>query len=108
MITDVTNTMTSELEKIDVLKQLILKNEKQPVIEYMEALKSECLTTVELSNTVTTPVVITELHKMLVEHMGVNQRAMQLRNRIPNTTRRAMLFLQAMINGVNISNGVKV
>lgn len=108
MITDVTNTMTSELEKIDVLKQLILKNEKQPVIEYMEALKSECLTTVELSNTVTTPVVITELHKMLVEHMGVNQRAMQLRNRVPNTTRRAMLFLQAMINGVNISNGVKV
>lgn len=100
--------MTNELEKIDALKQLILKNEKQPVVEYMEVLKNECLTTVELANTVTTPVVITELHKMLVEHMGVNQRAMQLKNRVPNTTRRATLFLQAMINGVNISNGVRV
>lgn len=49
----------------------------------------------------TVPAVITELHQMLVEHLGVNQRLMQLRVKVPHRRKRAILFSQAMLNGVN-------
>jgi hypothetical protein len=46
------------------------------------------------------PVNISAMHTALREEIGVNQRLMQLRARIPNPVRRSIAFVQAMINGV--------
>lgn len=85
---------------IDTLKTAILSKDKELVKEELTALKDIVLTDDETMAELTSPAVITELHEMLVEHLGVNQRLMQLRNRVPHRRRRAALFAQAMLNGV--------
>lgn len=96
--------MTNDELKIEDLKQGIKSGNKDQVITMMETFKQECLTSEQLHILITMPVVITELHQLLVQHMDVHPKTMQLRKRVQNTRRRAILFLQAMINGVNLRN----
>lgn len=49
---------------------------------------------------VTEPSVISSLHRLLVDTFGVPPRAMFLKTRVPNRIRRAILFVQAMQNGM--------
>ena len=46
------------------------------------------------------PAIITNLHKLLIEHLGVAPRAMQLNRRFANSGVRALMFTKAMRNGV--------
>lgn len=87
--------------EIDKVKNAIVSQDRELVIEALLNLQAEVLITTDVAVELTQPVCITELHEMLVEHLGVNQRLMRLRTRQPNLKRRAHLFAQAMINGVN-------
>lgn len=49
------------------------------------------------------PAVITELHELLIEHLEVPPRAMQLNRRFPNTKTRSLMFAKAMRAGVAYS-----
>ena len=49
---------------------------------------------------ITEPVVISGLHRMLVDNFEVQPRAMLLKTRVSNRVRRAILFVQAMQNGM--------
>lgn len=60
----------------------------------------------ELKGEILTPVIITELHKLLIEHLDVTPRAMQLTRRFPNVNVRALMFARAMRNG--IKHAIKV
>lgn len=103
-------TMTDEelvqndLDKMAVLNDLIIKNDRDAVIELMTQYQKDCVDGTTFYAYITHPPIITELHKLIVEHMGVNQKNMQLRRRIDNRKRRAQLFLQAMMNGISMVN----
>ena len=66
------------------------------IIEKLESLEDE-----ELRNEILTPDVITNLHELLIEHLSVPPRAMQLNRRFPNANVRAMMFAKAMHNGIS-------
>lgn len=46
------------------------------------------------------PEIITKLHELLIEHLDVAPRAMQLTRRFPNRGTRAVMFARAMRNGI--------
>jgi hypothetical protein len=55
---------------------------------------------VDLTNEILSPAIITELHELLIEHLEVAPRAMQLNRRFPNSKTRAVMFAKAMRNGI--------
>lgn len=85
--------------KVDILKEVILKKNKNQTLMVLESIETSLDD--ELIAQITQPNVITELHDLLVEHLGVNPKAMKLGKRIPLRKQRAILFLRAMKNGVN-------
>ena len=70
------------------------------IIEKLEAADEE------LRNEILNPEIITNLHELLIEHIGVAPRAMQLNRRFPNAGVRALMFARAMRNG--ITHAIKV
>jgi len=54
----------------------------------------------DLAAEITDPAIITNLHELLIEHLEVAPRAMQLTRRFPNQGTRAVMFARAMRNGV--------
>lgn len=85
--------------KIDILKEVIEKGSKNQTLMVLDSILENLDD--EMIRMIVDPETITELHAMLVEHLGVNPQAMKLRQRVSLRNRRAMLFLQAMRNGVN-------
>jgi len=55
----------------------------------------------DLAAEVTDPTIITKLHELLIEHLEVSPRAMQLTRRFPNQGTRAVMFARAMRNGIS-------
>ena len=88
---------------VETLKSSIESNDKEGVILVLDKLEEQVAqkNNAELVKWVTEPQNITELHRMLIEHMNVIPRAMMLKTRVPNRYRRAFLFIKAMKNGVN-------
>ena len=54
----------------------------------------------DLMTEILSPAIITNLHKLLIEHLDVAPRAMQLNRRFPNSKTRAVMFAKAMRNGI--------
>lgn len=90
-------------KEISDLIDSIKSNNKQKTVEILNDLKDRVLIDESLAIEIILPETITNLHKLLIDHMSVHPRAMMLRVRIANKKRRANVFLQAMINGVNLS-----
>lgn len=57
-------------------------------------------TDTDLQAEITDPTIITKLHELLIEHLDVAPRAMQLTRRFPNQGTRAVMFARAMQNGI--------
>lgn len=85
---------------VDQLKEAILSKDIDQVNEKLSNLYKEIPSNDLLMQIITTPAVITELHVMMVENLGVNQRLMRLNARVAHRRKRALLFVQAMMNGV--------
>jgi len=94
---------TIQMTKIEKIKQSIAEKDKEKTITLFEELQAEMATDEDSVMSITSPRVITELHEMLIGHLGVHPRAMLLKARVPNRSRRANLFVQAMINGIRLS-----
>jgi len=84
------------------LKEAILAGNKDNVLTMLVQMKEDCLVieNVELVQDVTSPAIISELHGLLIEHLGANNRNMLVKGRVPNIRKRAYCFVQAMENGV--------
>ena len=95
--------MTITNEKIEDLKYFIKEGDGEGAIAVLEDLQSTFPQDEESVGIITMPEVITELHGLLQEHLGVHPRAMMLKGRVPHRGRRAHLFAQAMINGIKLS-----
>lgn len=98
--TDVQKVVISE--KLESLKNTIKSGSQANTLTELTMLRDTCLDDEDLANAVTVPSEITELHQLLIDHLNVIPRTMQLRNRIPNRKRRAYLFFQSMMNGVTL------
>jgi len=88
---------------IEAVKSAILTKDREKTVEALTALQLALPNDEESIARIIMPVVITELHQMLIDNLGVHPRAMLLKARVPNKNRRANLFVQAMINGVRLS-----
>ena len=58
------------------------------------------MTDEDISNEILDPKIITNLHELLIEHLEVAPRTMQLNRRFPNANTRAVMFARAMRNGI--------
>jgi len=58
-------------------------------------------TDTDLQIEITDPATITNLHQLLIDHLNVAPRAMQLTRRFPNQGTRAVMFARAMRNGIS-------
>jgi len=85
--------------KTDILKEVIQKKSKSQTLMVLDSMIDNL--DEFLAVEITQPAVITELHELLVEHLEVNPRAMQLKHRVPARQRRALLFLRAMRSAVD-------
>lgn len=54
----------------------------------------------DLVKEIVDPTIITNLHQLLIDHLDVVPRAMQLNRRFPNAGTRAVMFSRAMRNGI--------
>lgn len=86
---------------IDSLERTARTDDADAVMEVLtESYQAVLDNDQELINTITDPRVITSLHERLIERLGVNPRAMQLKRRVPARKQRALFFIKAMQNGV--------
>lgn len=83
------------------LKECITLNNKEKTNEALATLLEVVRKDSEAVKQITEPVVISRLHRMLVDNFEVQPRAMLLKTRISNRVRRGILFVQAMQNGMN-------
>ncbi len=88
------------VDLIEELKTEIRSGNAETTLAKLEQVEMGIRTNAELLNEVLAPATLTGLHAMLVENLGVNQRHMQLRRRVPVAKTRGMLFVKAMIVGV--------
>ena len=69
-------------------------------LEAIELIVDAVVTDNDLAAELTDPSIITNLHELLIEHLEVAPKAMQLTRRFPNQGTRAVMFARAMRNGV--------
>ena len=96
-------TETDELVLFDDFNVAIKNQDPKETLNVLNQIKDH----LHLPNVilhVTTPHVITDMHKKLIDTFEVPPRGIQLKNRVPHRGRRAHLFVQAMINGVEKIN----
>jgi len=86
---------------LDDLKAAIRSGDKDKTRELLASLQEEIsLGHSDLIAEITTPAVITELHSLLNENLGVPPRAMMVKGRVTSRRSRAALFCKAMRSGV--------
>lgn len=84
------------------LKEAIRNKDKELVKTLLEDTQSKIVAgDAETINALVTPVEITELHKLLTEHLEVPPKTMMVKGRITTRPRRAALFCRAMLNGLS-------
>jgi hypothetical protein len=87
---------------IEILETHILSGDRESVKSTLSAILEQLVTDESLAMEITTPAAITSLHTKLIESLGVNPRLLRVNGKaIINRRRRALMFTQAMLNGVN-------
>jgi len=87
---------------IEALEAHILSKDKEGAKNALSLILEQLVTDEALAMEITTPVTITSLHTKLIESLGVNPRLLRVNGKaIVNRRRRALMFTQAMLNGVN-------
>lgn len=85
----------------DELKEAIRSKEAEKARDLLQEMEEKVATgDMEVTNGVTQPSEITELHNLLTEHLGVPPRTMMVKGRITSRRGRAMLFCKAMRIGL--------
>jgi len=85
---------------VEKLKAAIIDKNAHEALATLERIVEIVRTDAELLQAILSPPVITELHQLLVDHLNVNRRHIQVRRRLPAARSRATLFVRCMIAGV--------
>ena len=92
--TDMKVLIENFIEKIET-------GDSQKSLDAIDLIIEKLDSDVDLVAEILNPAIITNLHELLIEHLGVAPRAMQLNRRFANPGVRALMFSKAMRNGVN-------
>ena len=85
---------------LENLKEKIEEGNADKALVAIDLVIEKIPTDADLMTEILSPVIITEFHKLLIEHLEVAPRAMQLNRRFPNSRTRAVMFAKAMRNGI--------
>ena len=85
---------------LENFKEKIEEKDAEKALEAIELVINALPEDNDLRGEILAPVIITELHELLIEHLNVLPRSMQLNRRFPNTNLRALMFTKAMRNGI--------
>lgn len=88
--------MTTNPEKIQVLKEIISSGDKIHTLELLEDLYTELTTNAELINWIIIPANLTSVQDLIIENFEIPRKAMMVKNRVHDRKRRALMFTQAM------------
>lgn len=88
------------VDLIQELRERATDGDAYGSLETLEKIEIEMRTDRALLKEVLSPPVLTEMHNLLAEELGVNRKHMQVRRRVEQPKTRAMLFVKAMIVGV--------
>ncbi len=86
---------------IENLIEKIEEGDSEKALVAIELIIEKAGTDTDLAAEITDPTIITNLHTLLIEHLNVVPRAMQLNRRFPNQATRAVMFALAMKNGIS-------
>ncbi len=86
---------------LENFKEKIEEGDAEKAIVAIDMVHDKLQTDPDLVKEVLDPTIITELHALLIEHLDVTPRAMQLNRRFPNANTRAVMFVKAMRNGIS-------
>lgn len=85
------------LEKLD---EALVAKDSVRTLGYVSILKGLAAKDPVVVKWIVTPENLVGLQAKIVEHLGVEQRAMRVRERIPHRQRRAILFVTAMEHAI--------
>ena len=85
---------------LENLKEKIEEGDADKALVAIDLVIEKIPTDGDLMTEILSPAIITELHELLIEHLEVAPRAMQLNRRFPNSRTRAVMFAKAMRNGI--------
>ena len=91
---------------LENFKEKIEENDAEKALAAIDLVIAALPDDNDLKGEILAPVIITELHALLIEHLDVVPRAMQLNRKFPNANIRALMFARAMRNG--IQHAIKV
>lgn len=97
-------TLTGEELKNDIIERFTTAIENKDIEEAQLALEYALENiggSLEFIKWVTEPPNVTKMHEDLVSTFGVHPRSMMLRHRVDHRSQRAVMFVKAMLNGVN-------
>ena len=86
---------------LENLKEKIEEGDADKALVAIDLVIEKLPTDGDLMTEILSPAIITELHELLIEHLEVSPRAMQLNRRFPNSRTRAVMFAKAMRNGIS-------
>ena len=86
---------------LENFKEKIETGDSQKALDALDLVIEKLPADGDLITEILTPAIITELHELLIEHLEVKPRAMQLNRRFPNSVTRAVMFAKAMHNGIS-------
>lgn len=86
---------------LENFKEKIEEGDSQKALDALDLVIEKMPSDGDLITEILTPAIITEFHELLIEHLEVKPRAMQLNRRFPSTQVRAMMFAKAMRNGIS-------
>ena len=85
---------------LENLKEKIEEGDADKALIAIDLVIEKIPTDGDLMTEILSPAIITEFHELLIEHLEVAPRAMQLNRRFPNSRTRAVMFAKAMRNGI--------
>lgn len=96
--------ITFSVETItEKLFEAIEAKDKQKTLLLIVQLKEAVKTDPAACKWVTEPLNLKEVHNSLIENLNVDPKAMRVKERITHRQRRALLFVQAIENGIRRS-----
>lgn len=87
---------------LENFKEKVIEGDAEKALAAIDLVIEKITGDAEMISEILQPTIITELHELLIEHLNVPPRAMQLNRRFSNHRTRALMFSKAMRNGIAV------
>lgn len=88
---------------LENFKEKVIEGNAEKALAAIDLVIAKITTDAEMASEILQPVIITELHQLLIDHLSVPPKSMKLTRRFPNNKTRALMFSKAMRNGVVVA-----